>query len=333
MNKWLVTLVIIIVVIGGYFVWNAKKTATTDTPPIKIGVIAPLSGIVADYGEEIRKGVLVAQKYDGIEFIFEDDKCEPKEAVSAFQKLANIDKVKFIIGPACGSSQEAIISLLAQNDILAIVPSAASKELFTKSGNNFLNTQYALEDESKFIADTLYQKDLKKVALITYGNAFSKTHADSFKKNFKGTIAVDTVILDDNANIQTELTRVKAAKVDAIYAPDISFFFAGGTVKVDQLGLKVPLYTTYVAELPAARLLVEGVIYSFPGNLTGTEGAVFELSKQSVEILVPIVLECKTDVSCVKEKLASSGKFDNFGTIKRPIILKQIKDAQPVMMQ
>lgn len=331
MNKITIIIGIVVVAVIAYFGFRSDAKIT-DTQIIKVGVSAPLTGIVADYGEEMRKGVEAAS-VSGVSFIFEDDKCEPKDAVSVFQKLTDIDKVSFIIGPACGSPQEAIVPLLSDKKVIAIVPAAASRNLFENSGGNLFNVQYSLEDESKFMADTLYQKGLKNVALVTYGNAFSKNHADSFKASFKGQILVDTVILDDNTNILTELTKVKSAKVDAIYVPDISFFFGGGMAKIQQLSMNTPIYTTYVAELPAVRTLVEGVIYSFPGDLEGAEGAIFNLSKQAAELLAPLIVECRGDTACVKEKITSSDKFDSFGTMIRPIILKQIKTGLPTTIQ
>ena len=56
----------------------------------------------------------------------------------------------------------------------------------------------------------------------------------------------------------------------------------------------------------------------------GSRGAVFELSKQAGLILQDYILKCSDDVSCVKNKLISSGKFDEYGVIKRPFILKRI---------
>ncbi len=328
-NIWGI-IVIILLVIGG--IWAAKNP-TGQVPAegevIKIGVIAPLTGPVADFGEEIRKGVqagLVA----GVEAIFEDDKCDPKEAVSAYQKLIEFNKVKFLIGPACGSPQEAIVPLLTDKEALTVVPAAASTDLFGQSGSNFYNIQYSLQDESKFIAERMLALGYNKVALVYYANAFSQTHVDSFKQNFKGQIAIESRFLDETTDVSTEVTKIGAAQVDAIYSPDISFFFANGVSKLRERKVTVPIFTTYVAELPAVRALVPDVYYSFPGDLAGAEGAVYELSKQAAELLSSAVKDCQGDYACVKDKLNSSGNFDVNGIYQRQIILKQIKNGEPV---
>ncbi|HEX7724621.1 MAG TPA: penicillin-binding protein activator [Candidatus Paceibacterota bacterium] len=340
-SKTLVTVIVLILLILVWFVSHETKKTTSATP-MNIGVIAPLTGAFADYGENVKAGVvagLVASvgTSTSVGVTYADDACDAKQAVSAYHKLINVDQVKFIIGPGCGSPQEAIVPLLSEDDVVVMVPSAASADLSKQSGGNFFNIQYSLEDESKFNAEQIYAMGYKNVAVITYANAFSKAHDDSFHANFKGTIVSDQVIQDDNADILPYITKIKAAKPDAIYAPDIAFFFAGATAKLKQLGMsKTPIFTTYVAELPSALPLVEGAMYSFPSDLatgTTTKGAVYELSRQATEMLVPIVISCGAEPLCVKGKLSSTGKFDGNGVYKRQLILKQVVKGEPTVLE
>lgn len=324
----LVGIIVIIVLVAIAAVHYQSRQAAAG--PIKIGVIAPLSGDFAEYGENLKNGVVAGiASSTGIQVIYEDEKCDPKTAVSAYHKLTDIDKAHFIIGPGCGSPQEAIVPLLAANKTVVIVPSAASRELYGKSGGWFYNIQYALEDESKFIANYMNGMGYKKVALITYANAFSETHAKSFRANYTGNIAVDSVLTDNNSNLLPELTKVKAAKVDAIYAPDVAFYFASGTAKLKQLGIAAPVFTTYVADLPAVFPLIGSSTYSFPADVNDPHGAVYALSKQAAETFSAAIAACGDDPACVKGKLASSGAFDQDGVYKRTFTLKQIFNGVP----
>ncbi|MES2215989.1 MAG: ABC transporter substrate-binding protein [Patescibacteria group bacterium] len=326
-SRIIVAVLLILVVI--VIIVQSKKTQQV---PQKIGVIAPLSGFVASYGEEMKKGILeVASSTPGVEFVFEDDKCEPKDAVSAYQKLVQFEKVRVIIGPGCGSPQEAIIPLIKADNTIVLVPSAASRDLYTLSNDNFFNVQYSLENESAFNAEKLTEAGFKKVALIRYQNAFSEAHAKAFKEAFKGEI-LEHVLKDETSDVAAEVAKIKPEKVDAVYAPDVSFFFGNGLTKLRQYGITVPVYSTYVAELPAVRTMVPDVIYSFPGDLSGTQGAVYELSKQAAEIAVEALKSCADSSLCVKNSLISSNKFDEFGVYKRPMILKQIKGGEAVKL-
>ncbi len=326
----LYALIAVVLIAAAVYAWASRPVPNHE--PIRIGVIAPLTDAFAQYGEEVRKGIFAAEGSSSVQFIFEDEKCDAKTAVSAFQKLTSVDGVKFIIGPGCGSPQEAIVPLLQNAGVVVLAPSAASRDLYQKSGGYFFDIQYSLEDESRFVAQQMYARGYKKVALITYANSFSDAHAKSFRANFKGSIVIDERMLQDSADLLPLLTKIKAAGVDAIYAPDISFFFSNAEAKMAQLALHLPVFSTYVAELPGVRPLVEGVIYSFPANLPGSEGGVYALSKAAAEVLAPAVVECKENAECVKQKLLSSGQFDQFGVAKRELILKKIEAGQVVKL-
>src|SRR5680860_262359 len=98
--------VLIIVIIIGVFMFRQESDAS-----IKVGVILPLSGDFASFGEAVKRGIEQIQN-DDILYVFEDTKCESAETVSAATKLLNIDQVKYIIGPVCGSPQEVIAPLI-----------------------------------------------------------------------------------------------------------------------------------------------------------------------------------------------------------------------------
>lgn len=340
-SRALITVIVIILLLLVWFV-SSEVTKKGTQIPMNIGVIAPLTGTFADYGENVKAGVvagLVASlgTTTNVGVVYADDQCDPKMAVTAYRKLTDIDQAKFIIGPGCGSPQEAVVPLLNEDGVVVVVPSAASSDLSRQSGGNFFNIQYSLEDESKFNAEQIYAMNHKSVAVITYANAFSKAHDDAFHAAFEGKIVSDQVITDNNADILPYITKIKAAKPDAIYAPDIAFFFAGATAKLKQLKMEnIPVFTTYVAELPSAIPLVEGVTYSFPADLNASstnKGAVYELSRQATEMLVPIVVSCAAEPLCVKGKLSSTGKFDGDGVYKRMLTMKKVVRGVPMYIE
>src|SRR4029079_18440176 len=75
--------------------------------PLKIGVLAPLSGPVAASGNYVRMGAEIARDWINarggiggrrLELVIEDNKSDPKEAASAAEKLIGRDKVPAIMG-------------------------------------------------------------------------------------------------------------------------------------------------------------------------------------------------------------------------------------------
>lgn len=319
---------ILIVIILAFLLVDKK----TDSQQVKVGVLAPLSGIVADYGEQVKKGIQSVGTSTKVQFIFEDDQCDPKFAVSAFKKLIELDKVDYMIGPACGSPQQAIAPLLKDKEVLMILPSAAAKDLFGSSGGKVYNVQYSLEQEGKFIAEKMFEMGYKNVAVVSYLNDFSKVERDSFVANFKGKVTNEITFSTAESDIQTELTKIKGGLYDAIFVTDISFYFGGGLQKMKTLGINVPVFSTYPVELPAARDLVEGVFYSFPESIDDGQGGVFGLSKESAELVIDLVKNCGKNFSCAKQSLQERG-FDEFGMKNRSLVLKQIKNKEVVIVR
>jgi len=246
--------------------------------------------------------------------------------------LVEVDKVEYIIGPACGSPQEAIAPLVKEKDVLVLLPSAATRSLHELSDGKMYNVQYSLEEESKYIAEKMYEMGYKKVALISYKNAFSMTHVESFKKHYKGEIVEDIVFQDATADISTEVAKLRNSDIDSIFSTDMSFFFAQGITRLEQFGIDVPVFSQYAVELPAARQFVEGVTYSFPGDL-GDQGAVAELAKLSAKTFLVFLDSCQNDFRCVIEEFAKSAVFDSNGIRIQPIVLKQISGGEPVVVE
>ncbi len=321
---WIVGIVVVILIILSL---NKKPQQGV----VRVGVIAPLTGIVASYGEQVRKGVESIGTSTNVQFVFEDDQCDSKTAISAFNKLASVDRIHYIIGPVCGSPQEAIVSLLKGTSNTVIVPSAASKDLYQLSGNNLYNIQYSLEDEAAFIAEQMYARGYRKVAIISYQNEFSTVEKDSFKANFKGEIVEEINYATNVSDVQAELTKIKNGNYDAIFSTDIAFYFANGLQKMKNLGINVPVFSPYPVELPAVRQLVEGVYYSFPSDINDDQGGVFGLSKQSAELLVRAIDSCGDDSGCVKDFINKDG-FDSYGVKQRTLVLKQIKGGEPIII-
>src|SRR3989344_8179631 len=103
MNKKLTIICVLGVVILGLFVYFVSQNTDQPNQPLKIGILLPLSGDGALFGEKARKGFeLASEQYspDKVQFIYEDTGgYEVKGAVTAASKLINIDKVNIIMGP------------------------------------------------------------------------------------------------------------------------------------------------------------------------------------------------------------------------------------------
>ena len=104
---------------------NFVEISATQNIPVKVGVITPMSGGLAGYGEETQSILNETLKRNfaqdtNIELVYEDSKCTGQDAVTAYQKLVNVDQVDVILGGLCSSESLAFAPLLEGDGMVAL---------------------------------------------------------------------------------------------------------------------------------------------------------------------------------------------------------------------
>lgn len=108
--------------LAGSSISGAEKDPTLNTYPstatstnenvIPIGVILPLTGRYADFGEAVLKGILLGAEVFGsisegflpVEIVLRDSQGDPQKAVEAVEELARNEGVIAILGPLLGKT-------------------------------------------------------------------------------------------------------------------------------------------------------------------------------------------------------------------------------------
>lgn len=242
MSKTIGWIIVLVVIVGGIAMFSGKS-GPTETGPIRIGVLAPLSGEAASYGESIRAGALLAQKeindaggVDGrtIELIFEDDKCVPA-GISAMQKLVNIDKPHAVIGPVCSSVAGAAIPVAREAGMPTIMVGASAPGL--AGGPDSIFSGYPSDAlQGKFAADYVYN-ELKgrKVAVLYVNNDWGVGLRDVFAPHFTslgGQVVFNEGVAQTATDVRSQVTKIKSATPDVVYIP---LYPAGAVAAVKQL--------------------------------------------------------------------------------------------------
>lgn len=303
-----------------------------ETEKVKIGVILPLSGQFSSFSEDWKKGIQQAQD-PNFDFVYEDSACLPSKAVTAYRKLTSIDHIKFFIGPACGSPQLAVAPLLKRNDQLAMLGSSAPAEVFQSSGQRMFSSQSAIEQESAFNADKIFQLGVKSVVIVYFDNNFSKAHETVFRKLYKGDVLETIAYVDGNlSNFKSIALRVKKLNPDGVYMPDASPVLQGILKEFAQIGLSnKKFFGVYSFQsdkvLEAAGEYGNGVIYSYPA--IGDENALTYFPKTAAILLQNAIKSCSASLStdCVRKALTESNKFSAVGTLETPFLLKTIRQG------
>lgn len=314
-----------------------SSAALADSPSnkpdheVKIGVLVPLTGPFARYGKKIQESI-AAFGNDQVAFVFEDEGCDPKMAVTAYKKLAEVDEINLFLGPWCGSPQSAVAPQLKTGDRLAVLGSSAPEAVFSLSGGRMFSTQHSIEAESAFLAQKLNQFGVASVAIIFRENAFSRAHEAAFRSHFEGKI-FDTLAYssDDVADLKSIALKVKLFNPDAIFVPDAFPLMAGLLKELSTIGVKdLPVYSVYSVQSEDVLNVVgaagEGLVYSYPD--IGTEEALHYFPTLAAKILVAAVSKCGAAVSCVKEELLSRNAFDDHGVLAGKLSLRTIRGGK-----
>ncbi len=192
---------------------NAKGPQT-----VKIWVIAPLSEWAATYGQDAINAYqeIVAKNNDDkytFELIIEDGKCSGKDAVSAAQKLINVDKVQVIVGGICSSETIPAAAIADQNKVVMISPTSSSPDI---SGISPYVFRYWNDlDTSKVLISTVDKIGLDSITLIYANNEYAVAYANAIKAQYKGTIVQEIKFDDDEKDFSLIAKKVASTKAEA----------------------------------------------------------------------------------------------------------------------
>ena len=276
-KKIFITIGVIAVIAIGVFVWlnycNKKQEI------VKIGAILPLSGDVAVYGNNTKKGIDLAveeiNKAGGIngskvEIIYEDSKADPKTGVTAMYKLME-NKVQAIIDNSVSSVALAIAPIGDKNKVVVLSTGSTNPNLSGISPYFFrIWNSDDLEGKlsARFAIDSL---NLSKAAIMyvnnDYGNGLCKVFSNEFKN--KGGQVLNQESYEQGSNdFKTQLAKIKANNVDVLYIAGYSKENATIIKQARELKINCQFIGTVTMEdktiIDIAGKAADGVIYPYP---------------------------------------------------------------------
>jgi branched-chain amino acid transport system substrate-binding protein len=198
---------------------------------LKIGLIATLSGPPAVLGQQLRNGFSLAVKELGgklggrdTEIVVADDELKPDVAVSKVKALIDRDKVDFVVGPIFSNILGAIEKPVTEANVILISPNAGTSTFAGKECNpNFFVTSYQNDQVHEVLGQYAQESGMKKVIIIVPNYQAGKDAAAGFKHKFTGDIVDEIYVPLGQLDYSAELSRIAAAKPDAIFA-----FLPGG---------------------------------------------------------------------------------------------------------
>jgi branched-chain amino acid transport system substrate-binding protein len=203
--------------------------AGTSQAQIKIGIAGPITGDLAAFGEQLKRGgemavadINAAGGINGqkIEVVIADDRCDPKEARSAAEKLAN-QKVVFVAGHFCSGSSIPASEVYRDEGIIQISP-ASTNPKFTELGYPNVFRVCGRDDQQGMVAGTYISQHFKgkRVAIVHDKTQYGKGLADETQKSLNK-IGVKEVMYEainpKEKDYSALVSKMKQANVDVIY--------------------------------------------------------------------------------------------------------------------
>lgn len=209
---------IILLVVFSYFKFFYEQEEQRQA--IKIGVIIPLTGEVATYGQAVRRGLEIAggsEKGKNFDFIYEDSMADKRTAISALEKLF-FSKVKYFIGDATSSvTYEIGPRIQAENGVL-IVPIATGDRIKC-IGENIFMISPRNEKQTHRIANFIkIHFDDKKVGCLFKQNDYGVNIANTFLKLFENN-TYSQAYQDGQNDFRSLLLKFKTEAVNLVFLP------------------------------------------------------------------------------------------------------------------
>lgn len=195
----------------------------------RIGVVLPLTGRAATYGERSLNGIsLAADQLNSdapfvdhpIKLIVEDSQSKATHAVSSFRKLVDIDNVPVVVGLLTSDEALSCAPIAEQTKTVLFSSGAASTKL-KFAGDYIFRNRESTDLQAKAIAKACIEKSGKGGIAVLHANAANAvSYRDSFIKaveNIGGNVLGVVAFNEGKTDYRAEIEQLRALNPKAVY--------------------------------------------------------------------------------------------------------------------
>lgn len=200
----------------------------SNNQEIVIGAVLSETGMASIDGNNIKSGIEFAReeltkKGVKVKVVYEDDQTNPKNTVTAIQKLVDINHPQALIGPTWSFLADAAGPVVEKNKIVSMSPANTSEFVTANSDYFFFGAPKNAEKEIE-ATKWIKEKGLKKIAIVVENSGWSESHIAPFEKAIKNSGA-ELVFIErftyaensiDGGVIKSIILKAKDAGVDGI---------------------------------------------------------------------------------------------------------------------
>jgi branched-chain amino acid transport system substrate-binding protein len=275
----------------------ASHAGAQGKEPLKVGAILSVTGPASFLGApEARTLEMLVQDLnaqggvDGrkIQLVVKDTGGDPAKAVSFAKQLMEEDRVFAIIGPATSGETIAIKPIVEEGRTLLL--SCAAAEVIV---NPVASHVFKVAPKDSFAAEMIFRRmkkmGLKRIGFLSSNTGFGKAGKDQVEKLAPAhgiEIAVSEVYDKAATDLTAEVTKLKAANVQAVLNWSIEPAQAIVIKNARQIGLAVPIFQSHgfanIQYAKAAGAAADGVM--FPASRIVVADALADKHPQKVVV-------------------------------------------------
>jgi len=272
-----------------------KRLAELGSATGKAGILLPLTGKFARYGEKLQEILKIFNQRHYLSFstTLLDTKSDPVDAILATSKLIDEQKVDFIIGPIFSIEALGVAGYASARNVPMIIPTNIELKL-----NNLpliFTPGQTLEQQAKAIARySTRQLGFARFAVLFPDIGRYSTLAGIFMEEIKkndGEVVAAESFNPDSVTLRYELERIKKNKPEAIFLSMDTDMIINTAPQIFYYGLEdVKILGTEAFDNERIIRLGEKYVESavFATSATVDSSAIQELEKQNLETSDPI---------------------------------------------
>jgi branched-chain amino acid transport system substrate-binding protein len=347
----------------------AVRTFAADT--IKIGGFLPMTGAVAAYGQDANNGIAIAMEMrptvlgKKVEFVVADTKSDKIESANAMSRLIEKEKVIAVIGEMISGDTMAG-GPIAEKAKIPVVSPTATNPLVTQDKKYVFRVCFIDPVQGDIAAKYAFNTlKARKAALIVdksqdYCVGLAKFFKDAFTK-LGGKIVAETFCVTEDKDFSAQLSTIKPASPDVIYAPNYYSPVALFTKQARELGVKAPVlagdgaqadeliqiggkevegvaFTGHFHKKAANTKLAKDWIPRFEKKFKAEPNAFHALGADAYFVLIDAITRAKsTKGEAIRAALAKTKNFEAIsgklsigedGNAVKPMVINFVKDGK-----
>ena len=234
---------------------ESGSAETVSSDPIKVGVLASLTGALESYGKQTRNGFELGLEYatggtmevEGrkIEVVWEDTETKPEVAVQKATKLLEDDEVDFLVGSSSSGDTLAVLPLAEEYEKIMIVEPAVADSITGSEFNPYIFRTARNSSQDAYAAAAAIAGEGVKIATFAPDYSFGWDGVTAFKAAAEKLGAeiileeyADPAATDFTSNLQ-KIINAKPEYLFVVWAGANSPWNQIADLKLQEKGIKI----------------------------------------------------------------------------------------------